>query len=95
MVLPHCLLEGEGGLGTRRTVKTNPPTAKAAVYTYLSLLPADVALHFRVLDDSTAGSSAAPSWASDAVRLTDGLAQEATTFSQGFNSSTEQKARQK
>ena len=42
--------------------------------THLSLLPAEAALRFRVLTDTTDGSSAARSWTSDAVRLAEGPA---------------------
>ena len=63
--------------------------------TYISLLSADVALRFRFLVESTAGSSADPSRTSDTVRLADGPAQKSTTISQGSNSTNEQKARQK
>ena len=40
----------------------------------MSLLPAEADLHFRVLVDSTAGSSAVRSWTSNAVRLAEGPA---------------------
>ena len=61
--------------------KTNPPKAEATDYTYLSMLPADVVFHFGVIDDSTAGSPAAPSWASDTIQLIDGPAHEPTMIS--------------
>ena len=40
----------------------------------MSMLPAELALHLRVLPESTAGLSAAPSRTSDAVRLAEGPA---------------------
>ena len=43
-------------------------------HTHLSLLPTEAALRFRVLTDLMDGSSAARSWTSDAVRLTEGPA---------------------
>ena len=46
---------------------------KATRRTHRSLL-AEAALHFRVLTDSMAGSSAVRSWTSDAVRLAEGPA---------------------
>ena len=61
--------------------KTNPPTVEATDYTYLSMLPADVVFHFGVIDDSTAGSPAAPSWASGTIQLIDGPAHEPTMIS--------------
>ena len=36
------------------------------------MLPAEAALRFRVRPESTAGSSAARSWTSDAIRLAEG-----------------------
>ena len=45
---------------------------KVPVRTHPSLLPAEVALRFRVLVDSMVGSAVALSWASNAVRLADG-----------------------
>ena len=47
---------------------------KVPTRTYLSLLPAEAAPRFRVLIDSTAGSSAVRPPTSDAVRLADGPA---------------------
>ena len=45
---------------------------KATVQTHLSMLPAEVALRFRVFPESTAGSSTIWPHTSDAVRLADG-----------------------
>ena len=69
---------------------------KVPVCTHLSLLPAEAALRFRVLADSTDGSSAAPSWTSDAVRLADGPANKKTiVISRRSNNSIEQKSKAK
>ena len=92
-----CLLEGEGGLRRRKTIKkqTQDPR-KAIVRTHLSMLPAEAALRFRVFPESTAGSSAARSWTSDAVRLADrpgNKIQQRSIEDQTFQS--EQDARQK
>ena len=73
--------------------KTNPPKAEATDYTYLSMLPADVVFHFGVIDDSRAGSPAAPSWASDTVLLPDGPAHKSTLVSRRYNSKNQSKKR--
>ena len=71
--LTACLLKGEGGLRRRKSHKKQMQEfRKVPAHTHLSLLPAEAALRFRVLVDLTAGSSAALSWTSDAVRLADG-----------------------
>jgi len=67
------LLEGEGGLETRKIIKKPTQNSrKATTSTHRSLLPVEVAPRFRVLADSTDGSYAAPFRTPDAVRLTDG-----------------------
>ena len=69
-----CLLEEEGCLKRRKAIKKRPQLRRVPIRTHLSLPPAEAALRFRVLTDSTDGSSAARSWTSDAVRLTEGPA---------------------
>jgi len=69
-----CLLEEEGGLRRRKAIKRRQQLRRVPSRTHLSILPAEAALHFRVLTDSTDGSSATRSWISDAVRLTEGPA---------------------
>ena len=69
-----CLLEEEGGLRRRKAIKRRQQLRRVPSRTHLSILPAEAALHFRVLTDSTDGSSAARSWMSDAVRLAKGPA---------------------
>jgi hypothetical protein len=68
-----CLLEEEGGL-TRKAIKRRQQLRRVPSRTHLSILPAEAALRFQVLTDSTDGSSAANSWTSDAVRLAEGPA---------------------
>jgi len=65
-----CLLEEEGCLKRRKAIKKRPQLRRVPIRTHLSLPPAEAALRFRVLTDSTDGSSAARSWTFDAVRLT-------------------------
>jgi len=69
-----CLLEEEGCLKRRKAIKKRPQVRRVPIRTHLSLPPAEAALCFRVLTDSTDGSSTARSWTSDAVRLTEGPA---------------------
>ena len=69
-----CLLEEEGCLKRRKAIKKRPQVRRVPIRTHLSLPPAEAALCFRVLIDSTDGSSAAASRTSDAVRLADGPA---------------------
>ena len=47
------LLEGEGGLRKRKAIKEMQQLRRVPNRTHLSLLPAEAALHFRVLTDST------------------------------------------
>jgi len=68
------LLEGEGGLKNEKAIKKMQQLRRLPCCTNLSLLPAEATLRFRVRTDSTAGSSAARSWTSDAVRLDEGPA---------------------
>ena len=66
-----CLLEEEGCLKRRKAIKKRTQLRRVPIHSHLSLPPAEAALCFRVLTDSTDGSSAARSWTSDAVRLTE------------------------
>jgi len=70
-----CLLEEEGGL-RRKAIKRRQQLRRVPSRTHLSILPAEAALRFRVLTDSTDGSSAARSWTSDVVRLAEGPAKK-------------------
>ena len=56
-----CLLEIKGGLRKRKAIKETRQLKRVPSHTHLSLLPAEVVLRFRVLTDSTAGTSAARS----------------------------------
>ena len=69
-----CLLEEEGCLKRRKAIKKRPQLRRVPICTHLSLPPAEAALRFQVLTDSTVGSSAPGSWTSDAVRLAEGPA---------------------
>ena len=69
-----CLLEEEGCLKRRKAIKKRPQLRRVPIRTHLSLPPVEAALRFRVLTNLTDGSSAARSWTSDAVRLTEGPA---------------------
>ena len=66
-----CLLEEEGCLKRRKAIKKRPQLRRVPIRTHLSLPPTEAALRFQVLTDLTDGSSAARSWTSDAVRLTE------------------------
>jgi hypothetical protein len=66
-------LEEEGGLRKRKAIKKTQQLRRIPSRTYLSLLP-EVALHFRVLTDSTDGSSTIQPLTSDAIRLAEGPA---------------------
>ena len=68
------LLEGEGGLKKRKSHQKTQHPRSVPNRTHLSLLPAEAALRFRVFTDSTAASSVARSWTSNAVRLAKGPA---------------------
>ena len=89
-------------LGRRRRPKKKKSHKKQAqdfrkvpIHTHLSLLPAEAALRFRVIVESTAGSSVTRPWTSDAVRLADGPAQNTTFISPKSNSSIKQKSKEK
>ena len=59
-----CLLEEERALRKRKSIKKRQQFRRVPSRTHLSLL-AEAALRFRVLTDTTDGSSAARSWTSD------------------------------
>ena len=71
----HPLLGRRRGPRKKRShQKQTQDSRKETTRTHRSLLPAEVALRFWVLTNSTDGSSAAPSRTSNAARLADGPA---------------------
>jgi len=70
--LPPASWKEKGPRKKKNNQKPTQDSRKATTRTHRSLLPVEVALQFRVLADSTDGSSATTSWTPNAVRLADG-----------------------